>query len=145
MLTVDGKEDVAVTVPGEGGVEHDGLPVVVGVVAVAIGHHLDKLVVGIGVDEVTGECAFTDVRHVDVHVRIVRAVAAGRVVGFKLECSDVAIERGQLSRVDDNLRVAVVVATVADGTVFVSGSGSRTGPVLSNTSVVAHGCLEGAS
>ena len=38
VTAVDSDDDVAVTVPGEGGVEHDGLPVVGCVVAVAVGH-----------------------------------------------------------------------------------------------------------
>ena len=89
VTAVDGKEHVAVTVPGKRGVERDYLPVVVGKVAGAVGHHLYELVVGVGMDEVVGEHAFTDVGHVDVHTCVVGAVAGSRVDGLEAKSGDV--------------------------------------------------------
>ena len=114
VTTVRNKEYVAMSIPCERSVERHNLPVVVSEIQVCVVQHLHKLVGSVRSDDIIRERTLGNVGHINVDTREVRTIVGCRVRGFETKVRDVASERSQLSRVDNHLAVAVVVAAVAD-------------------------------
>ena len=139
--TDDSEEDVAVTVPGEGGVEAVELPTGGGIAHVAVGDDGNKDVVGVGHDIASGEVSLGYIGHVDGHVSVVVALVA--CAGAESEGGDGIDNAGHLCTVDEGLDIAIVIEAVAHGAVVTCGGGHGTVVAVGDAGVVAESGLEG--
>ena len=128
MTAVNSDDDVAVTVPGEGGVEHDGLPFSVGEIEVARKDlHKGSSIL----DEAAAEVGLVGVSHIDGAVGVVGV--SRQILGFVSPCNNVA-RTVDIGTVEDNLGVAVIVGGI---TGEVGGGLSADGGVGCHVGIVA--------